>query len=257
MIHHLFLLLSLFLLFSCNPMKMLKKEIKSYGYIPMTTPMQKSGTGTLIAGSPRAFSIIAPPEECFPNEVNGIATNFRFTDYSTLPSRIKNITASGRTKIDLIEIARLGGVPIGIGGEFERVETIGLEMKGVSIEYMNAPKITQYYQNAMSELCKIYLDFSGFIFQAIKVDQLIYTFYGRQGEKIELDTGALEEIIELGFEVEYEIENHAELIINTPTYLGYQLGSLRYEDFGLSIYRATKATKNKWRWKNLDLFKNF
>ena len=127
-------------------------------------------------------------------------TNFRFVDKSTLPTKIKNITASGRAKFDLIEIASLGGSPIGIGAQFERVETVGLEMRGVSIEYMNAPKITEYYQSQMSEMCKIYLDFSGFIFQAIKVDQLIYTFYGFQGEKIELDTGALEELIELGFE---------------------------------------------------------
>lgn len=236
-------------------MKMLQKEIKNYGYIPMTTPMQKSGTGTLIAGTPKAFSIIAPPEECFPKEINGTPTNFRFYDQSSLPTKIKNISASGRAKFDLIEIATLGGAPIGIGGQFERVETVGLEMSGVSIEYMNAPKVTTYYKNGMSEMCKIYLDFSGFIFQAIKVDKLIYTFYGRQGEKIELTTGALEEIIELGLEVEYEIENQAELVIKSPTYLGYQLGSLRYEDFGLSIYRSTRATKNKWRWKNIDLFK--
>ena len=238
-------------------MKILKKEIKNYGYIPMTTPLQLSGTGTLIAGPPQAFSIVAPPEECFPSEIKGKPSNFRFVDYSTLPTKIKNITASGKAKIDLIEIAALGGVPIGIGGQFDRVETVGLEMQGVQIEYMNGPKITEYYLYGMSELCKIYLDFSGFIFQAIKVEKLIYTFYGRQGEKIELETGILEEIVELGLDVEYEIQNQAELIINTPTYLGYQLGSLRFEDYGLSIYRATKATKNKWRWENLDLFQNF
>jgi hypothetical protein len=257
MISNLLILPLSFFLLACNPMRMMQKEIKNYGYIPMTTPMQKSGTGTLIAGQPKSFSIIAPPEECFPKQENGEPTNFRFYDKSTLPTKIKNITASGRAKIDLIEIAALGGVPIGIGTQFERVKTLGLEMKGVSIEYMNAPRITEYYRNGMSEMCKIYLDFSGFIFQAIKVDQLIYTFYGDQGQKIELDTGVLEEIIDVGFEVEYQIENQAELVINNPTYLGYQLGSLRYEDYGLSIYRSTRTTKNKWRWKSLDLFKRF
>ena len=60
----------------------------------------------------------------------------------------------------------------------------------------------------------------------------------------------------VGFEIEYQIENHEELVINTPTYLGYQLGSLRFEDHGLSIYRSTSATKKNWRWINIDLFKN-
>ena len=129
--------------------------------------------------------------------------------------------------------------PLALEDNLRRVHTVGLEMKGISIEYMNAPRLTEYYKNGMSEMCKIYLDFSGFIFQAIKVDKLIYTFYGSQGEKIELNTGVLEEIIEIGFEVEYQIENHTELVINSPTYLGYQLGSLRYEDHGLSLYRST------------------
>ena len=42
----------------------------------MTTPMEKSGTGTLIAGTPKAFSIIAPPEECFPTEIDGKKQTF-------------------------------------------------------------------------------------------------------------------------------------------------------------------------------------
>ena len=251
-----FFLLS-FLLIACNPMKTLRKEIQNYGYIPMTTPLQKSATGTLIAGRPKSLSMIAPPQECFPKEVDGRPTNFRFIDQTTLPTKIKNISASGKAKVDLIEIARLGGIPIGVTAQFERVRTIGLEMKGVSIEYMNAPKITEYYKNKMSEMCKIYLEFSGFIFQAIKVEQLIYTFYGQKGEKITLDTGALEELLQLGFQVDYEVINHVELVISTPTYLGYQLASLRYQDFGLSIYRATNVKNNKWRWKNLDLFKKF
>ena len=247
------LLFPLFIfLSSCNPMKFLKKEIKHYGYIPMTTPMEKSGTGTLVAGNPTDLSIIAPPTECFPEEINGGPTFFRFHDNSTLPTKIRNISARGKAKADLVEIAAIGGVPIGIGYQFERVETVGLEMKGVSIEYMNAPKITEYYHNGMSEICKIYLDFSGFIFQAIKVDQMIYTFYDSNGNKIELNSGALEEILDIGLDVEYTVENQAELIIKTPTYLGYQLGSLRYEDRGLSIYRASKVTHGSWKWVDLN-----
>ena len=253
---NLFILTLFFIIVSCNPKQILQKEIERLGYISMTTPMEKSGTGTLIAGTPNAFSIIAPPEECFPKEIDGRKTGFRFHDKTTIPTKIKNISGSGKIKFDLLNIASLGGAPIGAGADFETVHTVGLEMKGISIEYMNAPRITEFYTNGMSEMCKIYLDFSGFIFQAIKVEQLIYTFYESRGEKIELDTGVLEELVEIGFDIDYEVENHTELVINTPTYLGYQLGSLRYQDHGLSLYRSSNTTRNNWRWKSLDLFKN-
>ena len=70
----------------------------------------------------------------------------------------------------------------------------------------------------MDPLCRMYLDFSGFIFQAIKVEKLNYTFYSKDGAKIDLSTGALEDP-ELGADIEFDIENKVELLSNHPTIL--------------------------------------
>ena len=191
------LILLLPIITACNPLGYLHKEIKNYGYIPLKTPLELSGTGTLVAGDPKSMSIVAPPGECFPYEIEGEKTNFRFSDNSTLPTKIRNLTGTGGAKVDLIELGKLGGAPIAIGAEFDRVETVALEMDGVSVEYMNAPQITEYYQSGMSELCRLYLDFTGFIYQAIRVEKLNYTFYSKDGGKIDLSTGALEDILEL------------------------------------------------------------
>ena len=247
-------LIILFLITGCNPLNYLYKEIKKYGYIPLKTPLAQSGTGTLIAGNPKALSMVAPPGECFPYEIDGKVTNFRFIDASTLPKKIRNITASGDASVDLVEFAKLGGAPIDVGVGYDRVETVALELDGVSIEYMNAPQITYYYQTQMSDLCRMYLDLAGFIFQAIKVEKLHYTFYSKDGAKIDLSTGALEEILEIGGDIEYEIINNAELIIDSPHYIGYQLGSMQEDAAGVSLKRASKIKRGDWHWEYLDVF---
>tara|TARA_B100000925_G_scaffold289015_1_gene271055 strand:- start:428 stop:1189 length:762 start_codon:yes stop_codon:yes gene_type:complete len=247
-------LIILLLIAGCNPLDYLYKEINKYGYIPLKTPLALSGPGTLVAGNPDSLSIVAPPGECFPFEIDGDSTNFRFVDTSTLPKKIRNITASGSATVDLIELGKISGAPIDIGVDYDRVETISLELDGVSIEYMNAPQITNYYQTMMDPLCRMYLDFSGFIFQAIKVEKLNYTFYSKDGAKIDLSTGALEEILELGADIEFDIENKVELIIKSPHYIGFQLGSMQESDSGISIKRASKIKRGDWHWENLNVF---
>ena len=248
------ILIFLLLITGCNPLNYLYKEIKKYGYIPLKTPLARSGTGTLVAGNPKSLSIVAPPGECFPYEIDESPTNFRFVDTSTLPKKIRNITASGNATVDLIELGKISGAPIDIGVGYDRVETIALELDGVSIEYMNAPQITHYYQTLMDPLCRMYLDFSGFIFQAIKVEKLNYTFYSKDGAKIDLTTGALEEILEIGREVDFKIENKVELVITSPHYIGFQLGSMQHNDSGISLKRASKIKRGDWHWENLDVF---
>lgn len=72
---------------SCDPVENLYKVIRKNGYIVYHTPLQYAGTGTLIGGSPKKLSLIAPPQTCFPDEINGVPTNLRFRDYTSLPER--------------------------------------------------------------------------------------------------------------------------------------------------------------------------
>ena len=56
-------------LMSCKPLNFLYKEIKSLGYITYTTPLKDAGPGTLLGGNPKGLKLVAPPEACFPKEV--------------------------------------------------------------------------------------------------------------------------------------------------------------------------------------------
>ena len=81
----------------------LEKLIQSYGYITYRTPLQESGTGTLVGGSPSSLSLIAHPETCFPYELNGEKTSLRRRDYSTLPSTQERVSIDGGTKADILK----------------------------------------------------------------------------------------------------------------------------------------------------------
>ena len=65
-----------------DPVSALNGLVKEYGFIGYQNPMETSGTGTMLAGRPTALSFVAPPEDCFSNELlprNYDTSNFRKT----------------------------------------------------------------------------------------------------------------------------------------------------------------------------------
>jgi hypothetical protein len=52
-----------------DPVSALNGLVKEYGFIGYQNPMETSGTGTMLAGRPTALSFIAPPDDCFSNEL--------------------------------------------------------------------------------------------------------------------------------------------------------------------------------------------
>lgn len=249
-----FTLFSFFILSGCNPLHILWKEIRKSGYIEYKTPLKHSGPGTIIGGSPKKMKVLAPPKECFPDNYNGEETKLRFYDYTTLPSKTINLTANGKVGLDLLSLPNIDGGLISAGVSYDIVKTISLKLEGVHIEYFNGPKLTSFYLNHMDEVCKDYLDFSGFIYQAIKVNKLSYTFYDEQGANIELDLEKLKEILDIDLGLNFKIERNLELVFETPHYIGFQLGRLKREDNGLNLYRSVKTKGNKWIWENLNLY---
>lgn len=243
-------------LIGCNPIDPLYKEIKKYGYIPYTTPLQYAGTGTLVGGSPSSLSLIASPETCFPNQINGVPTNLRQIDDSTLPHTVYKVSANGNANIKLFNFLSIGNPIISAGAQFGIVKTTELSMEGVHIEYMDSIKLSEYYPQ-MPAICREYLKHVGFIIQAIKVDKLSFKFYSSSGGAINLNLQNIQEIVNISANATWNIENSVTLNITTPKYIGYQLGKLQEQDQGLVLYRATRTVLNKFHFDPIDIFDNY
>ncbi len=237
-----------------KPLAGFYNELKKYGYIAYTTPLQFANTGTLVGGNPNSLSIIANPETCFPSQVNGEPTNLRFLDESTLPSTSQSITVDTSLQADLFKVLQVGFPSIKAKVKLKEVSKIQLDFEGVHIEYMDAILLGEFYKNHMNMTCKNYLNKVAFIIQAIKVDKMRFQFYSLNSGLIQLSVEKIQQFLDLSGSVEWSIEKNTSLIINTPKYIGYQLGSLRTQDNGLALYRATKSILNKFIFKPLNLF---
>lgn len=245
---------SLFFLISCgNPVKILQKEINKAGYIQYNSPIEAAGTGTLIGGPPSHMMYIAHPDTCFSNQPN-LTVPLRRYDKVVLPTIAKRIETSAKVNFDLIEVLGAGSNQIGVGVEFDRIQTISLEFHDVTIEYMDAIALKQYYDNFMSEDCKIYLNQVGFIIQALKVGKMKFRFTDKHGADLELSAPVVEQLLNLGVDVGYSIENEYTLVIETPMYMGFQLGQLRSSDEGAVLYRAAKVKKNNYQFESISVF---
>lgn len=246
--------LSVISFISCNPMKMMTDEIKTAGYIPYSTPLQYAGPGTLIGGKPKRLSLVTGPETCFPKEIDGVKTNLRKYDKTTLPARQKRVTVQGKASVDLINALSTGNAMFKIGAKFNKVQTVALTMKGIHIEYLDAVELSKFYNNVMSNTCKEFLDKVGFIIQAMKVDELDFKFYDKSGGEFKIDLNNIQQILDIEASVQFSIENQVTLSIKTPKYIGYQLGRLIKEDGGIALHRASNVKWGKYNFESLYLF---
>lgn len=239
---------------SCgNPVKILKKEISKAGYIQYQNPIEEAGTGTLVGGPPSHMMYVAHPQTCFPDDPE-IGLNFRKTDRINLPSIAKKITTEGSVNVELLEVLGTGSSPIGIGVGFDLVKTIELEFKDVTVEYLDSVLLKSYYDNGMDETCKDFLNEVGFVIQALRVGQMKFQFTSNGGGKIELSAPVIEQILSLGIDVSWRVENKYTLVIDTPKYLGFQMGQLKEKDNGMALYRAAKVKKNKYVFESISVF---
>lgn len=235
-------------------MKMMSDEIKNAGYIPYSTPLQYAGPGTLIGGKPKRLSLVTGPETCFPTEIDGVKTNLRKYDKTTLPARQKRVTVQGKASVDLINTLSTGNAMFKIGAKFNKVQTVALTMKGIHIEYMDAVTLSKFYNQQMSNTCKEFLDKVGFIIQAMKVDELEFKFYDKSGGEFKIDLNNIEQILNIEASVQFSIEDQVTLSIKTPKYIGYQLGRLIKEDNGIALHRASSVRRGKYNFESLFLF---
>lgn len=241
-----------FLFTSCgNPMQAFYDELKKYGYVPYTTPLQVAGTGTLIGGSPNQMMIIANPSTCFP-DVN--ERGIRFRDDTALPSTKAHFYVQTDIQVSFMKALGTGAPSINAGVHLKDISTMELQFNGVHIEYFDSVKLVDYYRNHMSSLCMDYLDRVGFIIQAIVADQMKFTLFTSDGGQVQLSVQNINQYFDLSANVQWQIDRTASLIITTPKYIGYQLGELRKKDKGIGLRRATKVLANKWIFSDESIF---
>lgn len=243
-------------LFACSdgPMDFFNRQMQEYGYIAYQTPLQFAGTGTLVGGRPDALSIIAHPQTCFPSEVGGVRTGLRQRDESTLPTTHETITVEGGASVELFKALRVGSPSISAGTRLKEVSAIELSFNGVHIEYIDAIRLAEFYRQSLSDICKDYLDQVGFIIQAIRVDQMEFKFFKKDEGRIAITADNIEEFVDISADTSWHIERSGSLVINTPKYVGYQLGSLKREDQGLVLQRATTTRFNRFIFEPINIF---
>jgi hypothetical protein len=225
-----------------DPLSALNDLVKPMGYIGWQNPLKNTTTGTMVGGRPSAVSFVAPASDCFGEEVR------RYEDFSEY-STVKTYNFQGSLGF------LLAGNPIlsaGLG--LNKSVFVQVELSGLTTEYMSSIDVTDWYQNGMSSTCKQYLNDVGFVMQALKADKLKITFAKKSGVAINLDADNISQYIGIAVGVDWSIQDNTTIVINTPKYIGYQLGRLRLDDEGRSLWRAMTTKDDKYVFERIALF---
>ena len=225
-----------------DPLTALNELVKPMGYIGWQNPLKNTTTGTMVGGRPSAVSFVAPASDCFGEEVR------RYEDFSEY-STVKTYNFQGSLGF------LLAGNPIlsaGLG--LNKSVFVQVELSGLTTEYMSSIDVTDWYQNGMSNTCKQYLNDVGFVMQALKADKLKITFAKKSGVAINLDADNISQYIGIAVGVDWSIQDNTTIVINTPKYIGYQLGRLRLDDEGRSLWRAMTTKDDKYVFERIALF---
>ena len=243
-------------LMGCDgPLQAFKDEIRRSGHIPFENPLAHSSTGTLVGGTPSRLVLVAPPETCFPSDVNGIPTHLRFVDDTTLPRRSHLATVGFSANVEVLKMLSTGNGGLSAGVSFDHVDRMELNFEGVHIEYMDSIRLTQFYRDSLGDLCKDYLDRVAFVVQAIQAEKMSFKLYAKNGGGLKLSMENIQEFLNISVDLKFEIIDETELVITTPKYLGYQLGRLQRKDAGYAFTRASRIKNGKFVFEPIDLFR--
>ena len=252
-VNFLFLFLALpTLTASANPLSFLKTEIQKDGYILYATPLASAGTGTLVGGKPNAMSIAADPQTCFPDTINGQSTLIRKVQDTTLGSISQTTSFDGTVAVDLLKFMNTANPIFNINAGFSTVSSVELSFEGAKIEYIDLILLEDFYKNHMRDDCKKMMNSVGFIIQALRVDKMKYEFKDSTGANIKLTMDGLSKYFNIDANIQYHIEQDYTLVIDTPKYIGYELGRLTEKDQGISLVRATSTFLNNYIFKSIS-----
>ena len=243
MIKYFFLLL---ITISCgDPFSFFDDELKRHGYHVYSTPLENSGTGTLVSGSAKNMGIIAAPEACFPFLKN---KPLRAREESTLPVRMEAMTVNADLRAKFLSEMASSSPSIRAGANINEVTEIKFEAKGIHIEYLDSMRVIEYYQTELKEICKEFLQGNtSFITQVIKVDRLEFVFYRKGKNRVYIDLDNVNQYLDFEADIKWKIEENYKLIIETPKYIAYQLGRLKEDRGHLTLYRTKSIGKEDWK----------
>ncbi len=228
-----------------DPVSALNGLVKEYGYIGHQNPLQESGTGVLLGGSPKKLAFVAPAEHCFPKEELE-----RFYDTQHFSKSYRYLFQGS------LGFTTFGSALFSAGLKLSKDMYVEIELDGLTIEYLSSIAISEWYHEGLGQTCKSYLDQVGFIIQALKTDKLTIILRTAKGVTLSLDSGMLNQYIRILPNVNYEIVEGYKVVITTPKYIGYQLGRLRQEDQGQVLYRAMQAENDKFVFEPISVFES-
>lgn len=226
-----------------DPVGVLNGLVKEYGFIGFQNPLKETKTGTLLAGRPTALSFVANHSDCFPEE-----SVTRFEDTSHFEKKHSYTFQGGLGFLS-------NGNPVVSGGiNMASNVFVDVELKGIIIEYMSSIAITDWYNNGMSDTCKSYLDDVGFIIQSLSAQSMTISLRDESGVIIGLDANNVQKFLKFNFGVNWKIIDSYKVVIDEPKYIGYQLGRLRIEDNGRTLYRAMSVKDDKFIFESIGIF---
>ena len=219
------------------------KAIEDQGYIPYVTPLDSAGVGTIIKGKPEAMRVATRPERCFPNySREGNETELRWVAKTKLPSVYKRFQMS--VEGGLNDMLAGGNFILSLEASFERDRQVEITFDGASIEYLDEYNLYYYYNYEMNGFCKELLSETPFILQALRIEKMSFRFMESSGANVRLSPGMVGDLLQIGVGTNWKIKNNLELVIESPKYIGYQVGFLDPNGPGKIAYLAHKLTKN-------------
>ena len=208
--------------------------------------MSQTATGTMVGRNSRHLEFVAPANSCFPYEIEGQDSDLRIKDHTHLPVQNKFINVTADLYLKFFEKLKVGAPSLRAGTKINKTSRIECFFEGAQAEMMNHINLTNYYRTSMPEVCKEYLNLEiAFIIQTIKIEKMHFTFYDEFDGRVFLSLDNIEEFLDIQADIKWHIENQFTLIIDSPKYIGYQLGLLKENDQGLALWRAKKVRFGK------------
>lgn len=226
-----------------DPISALNGLVGEYGFIGYKNPLEESGTGTMLAGRPNALSYIAAADECFSYEA--LRRNYDTQHFN----RTYNYKFQGNLGFTVF-----GASLFSAGLGLDRTHTVNVELNGITIEYLSSIQVTDFYREGMSPTCQEYLDDVGFVIQALITDSMKISISKIGGTAVGFTEENITQYIDIQAGVDWQIIDQHTIEINTPKYIGYQLGRLRLEDQGRVLYRAMVAEADQFIFEPISLF---
>ncbi|MBF0205773.1 MAG: hypothetical protein HQK53_02680 [Oligoflexia bacterium] len=264
---------------SFNGFNSFYKSIEKIGYIPYfkesSPDFAGAGVGAMVGGPPGKMGTIAAPEVCF------------YAMFSAFPPNI-NIRGKGEDKVsvkvrvesvwgDLLNFFRLHKLGKNANknilktsptfynldsGSGNRVHSVVIDFLGLREKRIDVSQFGEFYKR-MPEGCKQYFNLVPFILDELLADELIISFYDKDGKKILLDSNNHQAFVDIvdGAEINTNSEGAISLRDNHGNggwHLGYRLGRLRSnnESNGLLLYALSDVKSTKLYFKKISAFED-